>query len=234
MARIRSVKPTYFTSRSIAALPDDTTRLAFIGIWGYVDDYGRGVDDPRLVKAAVFALNDRQTPHKVEGILSTLAAHGKIVRYEVNGERFFQVTNWEKHQRVSRPTPSLIPPLEDSDVVTASSMENIEASVATPGNHGKPAQEGKGRERRGEPSVADGLLREWYDRRDPKPVLAKNAWPGMRSVVQKALDNGYAEDTVRAALTSVDVVSAGWLEPALRKAKANNGTSFAPPATVYR
>jgi hypothetical protein len=58
MARIRSIKPEFFTSLTIGSL-SERARLAFIGIWTFVDDYGRAVDDARLVKAAVFPLDDR-------------------------------------------------------------------------------------------------------------------------------------------------------------------------------
>lgn len=85
------------------------------------------------------------------------------------------------------------------------------------------------------PPLAESLLREWYESREPRPLLAKNAWPGMRSTVQKALDNGYEPAVVRSALGSCDVVSAGWLEPQLRKAKAAAApVSYQAPRTVYR
>lgn len=228
MARIRTVKPGFFTSRSIAALPDDTTRLAFIGIWGYVDDHGRGVDDPRLVKAAVFPLDDRQTPRKVDAILATLAAHGKIVRYTVNGERYFEVSNWPAHQRVNRPTPSVLPSRHEQGAFTEDSVKP--PAVDTEDSLG----EGKGREGKGEPSVADGLLSEWFESRTPRPLVKAGQWVGMRSVVAKALGNGHPPERVRTALRSCDVVSTGWLEPALRKAQTAHGTSYKPEPTHFR
>ena len=143
MARIRTVKPGFFTSRSIAALPDDTTRLAFIGLWGYVDDHGRGVDDARLVKAALFPLDDRQTVRRVEAILATLATHGKICRYEADGERFFEVCNWSDHQRVNRPTPSVIPGRNPHGTLAEPSVSPHDSLMED------SRQEGKGRERKG-------------------------------------------------------------------------------------
>lgn len=228
MPRIRTIKPTFFTSRSVAALPDDTTRLAFIGLWGYVDDYGRGVDDPRLVKAAVFPLDDRQTAKKVDAMMNTLASHGKIIRYSVGGERFFEVCNWADHQRVNRPTKSTLPSSTEQGVLTEPAVSPQGAS--SDGSLG----EGKGREGKVEPSVADGLLSEWFEARTPRPVLKNGQWVGMRQVVQKAIDNGHPAQRVRVALRSCDVVSTGWLEPALRKAQTANGTSYQTPRTDYR
>ena len=58
MARIRSIKPEFFTSLTIADLTVEQ-RLTFIGLWTHVDDEGRCVDDSRLIKAAIWPLDDR-------------------------------------------------------------------------------------------------------------------------------------------------------------------------------
>jgi hypothetical protein len=47
MARIRSVKPEVRTSLTVAAWPREV-RLAWIYVWMYLDDEGRGVDDAPL------------------------------------------------------------------------------------------------------------------------------------------------------------------------------------------
>jgi hypothetical protein len=109
MARIRTIKPSFFRSLSMAAHPL-STRLTFIGLWTYVDDSGRGVDDARLVKAELWPLDDGMTARKVENELRRLADAGQIIRYEVEGRRYLVVTEWEKHQRINRPTPSVLPP----------------------------------------------------------------------------------------------------------------------------
>lgn len=107
MARIRTIKPEFFTSLTVAGLPL-TARLTFIGVWTYADDFGRGVDDPRLVRAAVWPLDER-TVAEVEADMTAIAEAGLIRRYEVDGRRYLTVTGWAEHQKVSHPTPSKIP-----------------------------------------------------------------------------------------------------------------------------
>jgi hypothetical protein len=114
MARIRTIKPSFFRSLSMAAHPL-STRLTFIGLWTYVDDSGRGVDDARLVKAELWPLDDGMTARKVENELRRLADAGQIIRYEVEGRRYLAVTEWEQHQRINRPTPSVLPPPFDGE-----------------------------------------------------------------------------------------------------------------------
>lgn len=108
MARIRSIKPDFFTSPDIAAL-SIPARMTFVGLWTYCDDSGRGYDDPRLVKAAVWPLDDDRTITDVAADLKELTKRGQIRRYRVDGRAYLQVCNWQ-HQKISHPTPSKLPP----------------------------------------------------------------------------------------------------------------------------
>ncbi|MFF5670298.1 hypothetical protein ACFY8S_09200 [Streptomyces hygroscopicus] len=107
MARIRTIKPEFFTSLTIADLPL-TARLTFIGLWTHVDDDGRCVDEPRLVRAAVWPLDDR-TAADVENDLRALHDASLIVRYEHAGRRYLAVRSWREHQRIDKPKPSKLP-----------------------------------------------------------------------------------------------------------------------------
>lgn len=112
MARIRSIKPTFFTSISNSELPIPT-RLTFIGLWTYVDDDGRGVDDPRLIKAAVWPLDESYTAKKIEADLVRLEKADKLERYVVDGRRYLRVRAFGDHQVINRPQPSKLPPSPD-------------------------------------------------------------------------------------------------------------------------
>lgn len=108
MARIRTVKPEFFTSLTIASLTVEA-RLTFIGLWTHSDDEGRCVDDTRLIRAALWPLDDRSFGD-VEKDLSALADASLIVRYQVSGKRFLAVAGWSEHQKINRPSKSRLPP----------------------------------------------------------------------------------------------------------------------------
>ncbi len=108
MARIRSIKPEFFTSRSNARLPV-TARLTFIGLWTHVDDEGRAPDEPRLIKAALWPLDDKHTAAKVDADLAALDRAGKIRRYVVDGDPYLAVVEWH-HQKIDRRKDSEYPP----------------------------------------------------------------------------------------------------------------------------
>lgn len=108
MARIRTIKPSFFTSEAVVALPL-RVRLTWIGLWTHCDDKGRCRDNARLVKAAVWPLEDEILVRDIEDDLSVLAVRGRILRYRVGGQGYLQITGWKDHQKINRPAGSELP-----------------------------------------------------------------------------------------------------------------------------
>ena len=83
MARIRSIKPEFFTSETIAALPL-SARLTFIGLWTYVDDNGVGIDNELLITAAIWPLerDNLETLARTREDLASLSREGLVSRYQ--------------------------------------------------------------------------------------------------------------------------------------------------------
>jgi hypothetical protein len=108
MARIRSVKPEFFTSETIAALTVQA-RLTFIGLWTYADDAGRAIDNPKLLKAAVWPLDDDVTAGQVAGHLDEFERANLICRYSVDGKRYLHIVNWDEHQQPKNPSKPKYP-----------------------------------------------------------------------------------------------------------------------------
>jgi hypothetical protein len=115
MARIRTIKPSIFSSRSVSTYTDAQFRI-FVGLFCYADDSGRGEDDVDLIKAELAPRIKRITTRQIEAHLAHFADKSAdpdnrppICRYEVNGLRCFHFTTWA-HQRINRPTLSKLPP----------------------------------------------------------------------------------------------------------------------------
>jgi len=143
--RIRTIKPSFWSSLTIAAL-EIPARLTFLGLLNYADDEGRGVADPRLIKAAIWPLDDGVDPGTIQGQLEAIVAQGLIEVYESAGRSLFQVAGWEEHQKVSKPQPSSFPPPAGSAQGALS-----DSSLSVPGVRKEhSAREGKGGERKGE------------------------------------------------------------------------------------
>ena len=103
MARIRSVKPEFWTGEHITQLSRDA-RLFFIGLWNFSDDQGISLDKPRQLKSQIFPEDDDVD---VPGYIAELIEHGRIVRATTtDGRAVLVIKNFRRHQKPQHPTPS--------------------------------------------------------------------------------------------------------------------------------
>lgn len=93
MARARSLKPGYFTNEGLADLGPHA-HLLFAGLWTLADRKGRLEDRPRRIKVQALPFYDVD----VDGLLTSLASAGFIVRYERDDNKYIQINNFDKHQ----------------------------------------------------------------------------------------------------------------------------------------
>ncbi len=101
MARIRSIKPEFWTAEQIMELSRDA-RLLFVGLWNFCDDAGIHPAKVKTLKAEVFPSDDL-TSTDVRRMIDELIAEQLVVEYEVDGESYWQVTGWH-HQKIDQPT----------------------------------------------------------------------------------------------------------------------------------
>ena len=100
MARIRSIKPEFWTSEQIMDC-SPSARLAFIGMWNFCDDAGIHPASAKTLKAELFPADDILVGD-VQVLVDELKANGLIIEYEVSGKAYWQVTGWA-HQKIDKP-----------------------------------------------------------------------------------------------------------------------------------
>ena len=150
MARIRTIKPSFFTSLTIAELPV-STRLTFVGLWTHVDDSGRCIYEPRLIRAALWPLDD-YTVADVEADVRRLTEASLIAHYTVGDRSYIEICGWAEHQHINRPRPSILPGPDHAtaEPVTWANTESLSdhGTVSEPSvkPHVRKGKEGKGRE----------------------------------------------------------------------------------------
>lgn len=109
MARIRTIKPEFWTDEKIVELAFEV-RLLYIGLWNFSDDLGRMVNSPSKIKMQIFPADDFKKSD-VQGMITELFNKKIIDCYAVDNKHYIQIINWN-HQKINRPTPSLIPEKE--------------------------------------------------------------------------------------------------------------------------
>lgn len=189
--RIRSTKPEFWRSKTIAAVPWDV-RLVLKGLESYVDDNGVGKDDIALIAADVFprdlSANARDTLARLSEAISTLISAGLVVRYEVDDEALLYIDRWKDIQRIDKPAKGRYPrpdgSFEYSETVNRESYANPRETVASPpetlapvtGEQGNRGTEEKSI-RSAKPSTPDLFDEFWavYPKRVAK-VAARRRW----------------------------------------------------------
>jgi hypothetical protein len=122
--RIRTIKPELFTNPVVSSWPADVFKT-LTGLYCYLDDDGRGVDDVRLVKAAVYPLVDKITPKVLTQHLELMAVPpGPRCRYQADdGTNVMHIIEWKVkgsdfYQQINKPGKSRIQPCPKHDEPT--------------------------------------------------------------------------------------------------------------------
>ena len=136
MARIRTVKPEFWTDEDLSSI-SETAQLMAIGLLNLADDEGYFKSNPKLIKAALFPLRD--TSMSIHGAISELSSVGYITCFSgLDGKDYARVTNFTSHQKINRPSPSKIKGLID---FSEDSVSNH--GVITGGKERKGKEQGK-------------------------------------------------------------------------------------------
>jgi len=106
MARIRTIKPEFWTAEQVMELSRDA-RLLFIGMWNFCDDMGVHPAAYKTLKAEVFP-GDDITSDDVKRMVGEIIQQGLLGEFEHEGRGWWYVTGW-KHQLINRPSTSRYP-----------------------------------------------------------------------------------------------------------------------------
>lgn len=221
MARIRTIKPEFFRSRSLARCPVDV-RMTFAGLWTEADDHGRGVADPRLIKGALWALDDDITHSHVSAHLRMLDETGHIRLYEVGGEAYYEVVKWTEHQAAAYRRGEPRHPAPDTHVRDVSHQDVQESADDTQERAGTGNREqGRDEDPSGKPLSTDLSdfddpfpikpsdeplylrLRQWSVKagfKRPEDRAASVQWQWLMGIVGEVLGDGKYSHQVRVTL----------------------------------
>ena len=147
-------------------------------LWGYLDDYGRGIDSTKAIAGDCFPWDEKISPATIDRWLRIMTTKvdgepGPVCRYTVAGKPYLHAVNWKEHQRPNRPTDSRLPQCPVHEGLSESLTEERNEPVTEPLHVGAAAGSSSGeveqqqgpRESRGEPprSAAIGLLLTWLE-----------------------------------------------------------------------
>jgi hypothetical protein len=141
MARIRTVKPEFWSSEQVMSC-SPLARLLFIGLWNFCDDGGNHPLSPRTIKALVFP-GDDITAEKVSELMDALEGANLTSSYTAEGKSFVHVMGW-KHQKIEKKNFKYPPFPTDVDDPSQSSRRQFAEESSTGRPPFDPGREGKG------------------------------------------------------------------------------------------
>jgi hypothetical protein len=132
--RARNIKPNFFKSDQLLEC-EPLARLLFAGLWCLADRRGRLEDRPNKIRIEILPCDNTD----VNALLDQLKKHGLIERYEVDGERFIHVINFNKHQNPHKDEKDSVlppPPCRHDASTVQTPCEHSANTVLAPYNNG--------------------------------------------------------------------------------------------------
>lgn len=137
MARIRTIKPEFWTDEDMSEVSEAACLLA-IGLLNYADDEGYFNANPKLIKAAIFPI--REQSGSIPVLMRELSSVGYISLFSSHdGKIYGLVNNFAKHQVINKAKKSII-----SDLCVLPYEYGTDTEQLPPGREGK-GKEGKGK-----------------------------------------------------------------------------------------
>lgn len=104
MARIRTIKPDFWTDEKIVEL-SPLARLLFIGLWNFADDDGRMPYSTTRIKLQILPADSAD----ISALLGEIRGKLLIDVYVVDDKEYLHICQFSKHQKIDKRTPSKHP-----------------------------------------------------------------------------------------------------------------------------
>jgi hypothetical protein len=108
MARSRMIKPEFWDDEKLAKVSRDA-RLTYIGLWNFCDDYGTTKANSLWLKSRIFPFDEKIALKDFERWISELIEIKRIFKFSENGDNFYYLPNFLKHQVINRPSKTRYP-----------------------------------------------------------------------------------------------------------------------------
>lgn len=128
MARKRMIDPNIWQSEDFSKL-STLAKLVFIGMFSNADDEGRGRANPVYLKSILFPYDDGMRVIDIEKSLSEISAYLSVTLYDHDGNKYYQLENWGKWQRVEKAQPSQFPAPKDNSATNRRLIDDQSSNV---------------------------------------------------------------------------------------------------------
>jgi hypothetical protein len=113
MPRNRTIPADFWTWEAVVDCAP-MTRLLFLGLWTFADDFGVQPLRPRTIRMQVFP-GDTIDGEAMRAMIEELAARGLVRPYSVDGQDYIAIVDWDRLQRVGKRARRRFPGISEMD-----------------------------------------------------------------------------------------------------------------------
>jgi hypothetical protein len=158
MPRIRTIKPDFWDDEKMARLSLQAN-LLFIGMWNFSDDDGIIRKGANWIKSNVYPHREELRLSDVKSWIEELEKARLLIPFVHNGEGYYIIRTFKKHQRVEKPQASKIP----KEVFTKVLSEFCDKNKTILGSFGEESGSDTG-------TIPSVLVREEYSNSNIPPT----------------------------------------------------------------
>lgn len=215
MARARNIKPGFYKNEDLAEC-SVWARLIFPGLWMLADREGRLEDRPKRIKGELLPFDSQD----VEPLLRELASRGFIIRYEIEGARYIQISKFTDHQTPHYTEKASVipaPPLQESNAIKVPILQ--ESTVHDDPSDSKKNGAIKGGSKLPDILIPDSLIPDSLIPEKNKRAFAlpdwipKDAWAGWLEM-RRAKKAPNTSRAMKVAITSLTQLRSAGEDPA--------------------
>lgn len=110
------IDPNIWASEDFSKL-STLAKVVFIGMFSNADDEGRGKAKAVYLKSILFPYDEGIRVIDIDKTLSEIGSNMSVTFYTHNGNEYYVFDNWHKWQKVDKPTPSMIPEVDNDSTI---------------------------------------------------------------------------------------------------------------------
>jgi hypothetical protein len=161
MARNRMIKPEFWSSETLMRVSRDS-RLTFIGIWNFCDDYGFCLRSMRSLIGDIYPYDESVTEAKLKQWVSELVEVKLLIPVDYNGKHLFFVKGWGEHQTVQHKSKRSFVHTDDLEQVIKDSLKSHESLISVYLESHAPKRKKKEKEKEKEKGFTPPTYEEYF------------------------------------------------------------------------
>ena len=139
MARSRLVRPEFWNDEKLSKISREA-RLFFIGMWTCSDDHGVTKGKAVWLRSQIFPYDEDIEISTISKWLAELEGINAIIPYEINGEKYYSIRTFLKHQKIDHPNSRVNPEPPEEILAKISKPSRINREPIANDSHSKLEQ----------------------------------------------------------------------------------------------